>query len=202
MSDINTYYSTDSDSEITPADPQVAAMAASPRNNNLVEVEVTGPTGILPPYTQIEIPVYFMEPPQASSSSSTPPVTKQKRKHNGEWKVVPDRSTLKKNTDWVPLDWTIRTKDRLNGNTAGRKDHEFVAPNGLRFRSKKEVDAYREHGILPKTIRNLTLNLIFIVGSFGSGMPSALTTSSKLGLMTELIVTVRVRPSSVVNYTV
>ncbi|KAF5193846.1 hypothetical protein FRX31_016570 [Thalictrum thalictroides] len=143
MSNINTdisYSSSTSENINIPADPQVAAMAAaSPASFSIMEEPIAA------------IPLRFRLP---QSSPSTPPA--EKRKHNGKWKDVTDRKALKKNTDWVPSDWTIRIKDRLNGYTAGRVDHQFVAPNGIKFRSKKEVMAYREHGTLPKTVSKAT----------------------------------------------
>ncbi|PIA38063.1 hypothetical protein AQUCO_02800002v1 [Aquilegia coerulea] len=47
---------------------------------------------------------------------------------DGDWKIV-DRNELKKNTDWLPPGWIIKSKERTNGNSSGRVDYVSLILN-------------------------------------------------------------------------
>jgi methyl-CpG-binding domain protein 2 len=50
-----------------------------------------------------------------------------------------DKPQRKRDTGWLPPDWTVQEVQRKKGKTQGRVDVYFLSPLGKKYRSKVEV---------------------------------------------------------------
>ncbi|KAK2643068.1 hypothetical protein Ddye_024831 [Dipteronia dyeriana] len=63
----------------------------------------------------------------------------------------PQQDVLPPPAAWLPADWSIEKRTRVNGSSAGNTDKYYLSPEGRKFRSRNAVEAYLYGSKIPKS---------------------------------------------------
>ncbi|KAL8089433.1 hypothetical protein AgCh_039042 [Apium graveolens] len=146
-------------SQLTP-DPLLSSDSfISPDPIHTTDAEVTPPPGFAAAGGSSQVPGGIRSDPKSVPGSDPLLGSGDFIAAEGGSSKGPEPKRAKKGSEdggdssgWLPAGWTITTKTRTNGATAGTVDRYYVEPiTGQRFRSKIEVQRYLETGSRKKS---------------------------------------------------